>query len=76
MGVQDAAGPVLFIPKRLLRVTLRVLRILRITPPKQSYRYTLPVAGISETRAQGLLFVLNRAATTDEVKMPCCIASV
>jgi len=61
---------VLLIPLRLVRLPMHVLHlILRGVPGGRRCRFSLPVSGLDEAKSQSIYFALQRASSSEEVRM-------
>jgi hypothetical protein len=57
--------PVIKWPWRVIRLPVRL--ILVVAGVRKRWTYNLPVAGLEQAKAQGIIFTLRRAATTPQV---------
>jgi len=61
---------VLLIPLRLVRLPLHLLHlVIRGVPGGRRCRFSLPVSGLDEAKSQSIYFALQRASSSEEVRI-------
>lgn len=62
---------ILLIPVRLVRLPLHLLHLVvrGVTPGGRRCRFSLPVSGLDEAKSQSIYFALQRASSSEEVRI-------